>query len=176
MNKFDSILDLIRDSTLIQLRPREVSSEGARLWGQLELQLPGGMKDRVALQIVEDAERSRELRPGSVIIESSSGSTAEGLARVGAAKGYRVIIVTDPRLDEITIGIVLEVYSEERAFVPITHISDQIDVKVTQATCGGSYIFFPPAYRVCKKVGFHVFRSAARSICSRHEQVAITVG
>ncbi|HEX4603807.1 MAG TPA: cysteine synthase family protein [Candidatus Angelobacter sp.] len=102
MNKFDSILDLIRHSTLIQLRPREISSEGASLWGQLELQLPGGMKDRVALQIVEDAERSGELRPGSVIIESSSGSTAEGLARVGAAKGYKVIIVTDPRLDEIT--------------------------------------------------------------------------
>jgi cysteine synthase A len=102
MNKFDSILDLIRHTTLIQLRPREISSEGASLWGQLELQLPGGMKDRVALQIVEDAERSGELRPGSVIVESSSGSTAEGLARVGAAKGYKVIIVTDPRLDEIT--------------------------------------------------------------------------
>ncbi len=102
MNKFNSILDLIRHSTLIQLRPRAISSEGASLWGQLELQLPGGMKDRIALQIVEDAERAGELRPGSIIIESSSGSTAEGLARVGAAKGYKVIIVTDPRLDEIT--------------------------------------------------------------------------
>jgi cysteine synthase A len=102
MNRFDSVLDLIRNSTLIKLRPRAVSSEGAEIWGQLELQLPGGMKDRIALQIIEDAEHAGELRPGSVIVESSSGSTAEGLARVGAAKGYKVIIVTDPRMDEIT--------------------------------------------------------------------------
>lgn len=102
MNKFDSILDLIRHSTLIRVEPRAIASLGAALWGQLELQLPGGMKDRIALQIVEDAERSGELRPGDVIVESSSGSTAEGLARVGAAKSYHVIIVTDPRIDEIT--------------------------------------------------------------------------
>ena len=102
MNKFDSILDLIRNSSLMRLQPRAVSSEGANLWAQLELQLPGGMKDRVALQIIEDAERAGELKKGDVIVESSSGSTAEGLARVGAAKGYHVIIVTDPRLDEIT--------------------------------------------------------------------------
>ena len=102
MNKFDSILDLIRHSTLIRVQPREIATPGAALWGQLELQLPGGMKDRIALQIIEDAERCGELRPGFVIVESSSGSTAEGLARVGAAKGYRVIIVTDPRIDEIT--------------------------------------------------------------------------
>lgn len=102
MNKFDSILDVIRSSTLLRLQPRAISSPGANLWAQLELQLPGGMKDRIALQIVEDAERSGDLRPGDIILESSSGSTAEGLARVGAAKGYRVIIVTDPRIDEIT--------------------------------------------------------------------------
>ncbi len=102
MRKYDSILDLIRSSTLMRLRPRALAAEGASLWGQLELQLPGGMKDRVGLQIIEDAERSGLLRPGDVIVESSSGSMAEGLARVGAAKGYRVIIVTDPRMDEMT--------------------------------------------------------------------------
>ncbi|HLJ27389.1 MAG TPA: cysteine synthase family protein [Candidatus Angelobacter sp.] len=102
MNKYDSILELIQSSTLLRVRPREISTAGASLWAQLELQLPGGMKDRVGLQIIEDAERSGALRRGDVIVESSSGSMAEGLARVGSAKGYRVIIVTDPRLDEIT--------------------------------------------------------------------------
>src|SRR6478736_8018477 len=102
IHKYDSILDLIRSSTLLRVPPRAVSIARANLWAQLELQLPGGMKDRVGLQIIEDAERSGTLRPGDVIVESSSGSMAEGLARVGSAKGHRVIIVTDPRMDEIT--------------------------------------------------------------------------
>jgi cysteine synthase len=102
IHKYDSILDLIRSSTLLRVAPRAVSIARASLWAQLELQLPGGMKDRVGLQIIEDAERSGALRPGDVIVESSSGSMAEGLARVGSAKGHRVIIVTDPRMDEIT--------------------------------------------------------------------------
>ena len=59
------------------------------------------MKDRVALQMIEDAEATGALRPGGVIVESSSGTMGEGLARVGALKGYRVIIVSDPRLDDI---------------------------------------------------------------------------
>jgi cysteine synthase A len=60
------------------------------------------MKDRVALQMIEDAEAAGRLRPGAVIVESSSGTLAEGLARVAALKGYRLIIVSDPRLDAMT--------------------------------------------------------------------------
>jgi S-sulfo-L-cysteine synthase (3-phospho-L-serine-dependent) len=100
--KFDSILGLMKETTIVRIRPRGAARAGASLWAQLELQLPGAMKDRVGLQIIEDAERSGVLRPKDVIVESSSGSMAEALARVGAAKGYRVIIVSDPRLDEIT--------------------------------------------------------------------------
>ncbi len=102
MKRFDSILDLMKETTVVRIRPRAVSRAGAALWAQLELQLPGAMKDRVGLQVIEDAERSGVLRPRDIIVESSSGSMAEALARVGAAKGYRVIIVTDPRLDDIT--------------------------------------------------------------------------
>jgi cysteine synthase len=102
MNRFDSILDLMKETTVVRIRPRAISRAGAALWAQLELQLPGAMKDRVGLQIIEDAERSGALRPRDIIVESSSGSMAEALARVGAAKGYKVIIVTDPRLDDIT--------------------------------------------------------------------------
>src|SRR6185369_9007521 len=104
MAKRDSVLDLIRDCTLVRIAGRAIARPGAELWAQLELALPGAMKDRVALQMIEDAEASRALQPGGVIVESSSGTMAEGLARVGALKGYRVIIVSDPRLDEITIA------------------------------------------------------------------------
>jgi S-sulfo-L-cysteine synthase (3-phospho-L-serine-dependent) len=97
-----SPLDLIRDVCLVPITPRHPSLARAPLWAQLELGLPGGMKDRVALRMVEDAEARGALCKGGVIVESSSGSLAEGLARVGALKGYRVTIVTDPRIDELT--------------------------------------------------------------------------
>ncbi len=108
MRKYTSLLDLMKDSPLVAIAPREDGNghdEGAgraQLWAQLELALPGGMKDRPALQIVEEAEAEGLLQPGGVIVESSSGTMAEGLARAGALKGYRVIIVTDPRIDALT--------------------------------------------------------------------------
>lgn len=110
-----SILDLMRESPLLALRGRGARSVHGRLWAKLELALPGGMKDRVALQIVEDAEAAGLLQPGALIVESSSGTLAEGLARVGAIKGYPVLIVTDPRLDPVThakliaLGAIVEV-------------------------------------------------------------------
>jgi cysteine synthase len=102
MRKYESILDLMKDSPLVAIPPFGGEAPGARLWAQLELALPGGMKDRPALQILEEAEAAGLLRPGGVVVESSSGTMAEGLARAGALKGYRVIIVTDPRIDTLT--------------------------------------------------------------------------
>lgn len=102
MPRYASVLDLMRGSPLVALRGRSRSRPRARLWAKLECALPGAMKDRVALAIIERAEVAGVLRPGDLIVESSSGTMAEGLARVGALKGYRVIIVTDPRIDELT--------------------------------------------------------------------------
>lgn len=113
--KANSVLDLMRESPLVALRGRGARSVQGRLWAKLELALPGGMKDRVALQILEDAEAAGLLQPGGLIVESSSGTLAEGLARVGAIKGYPVVIVTDPRLDPVTdaklraLGAIVEV-------------------------------------------------------------------
>jgi S-sulfo-L-cysteine synthase (3-phospho-L-serine-dependent) len=113
--KAGSVLDLMRGSPLVALRGRAVARPRARLWAKLECFLPGAMKDRVALHMIEQAEARGDLQPGGVIAESSSGTMAEGLARVGALRGYRVIIVTDPRIDAITraklecLGATLEV-------------------------------------------------------------------
>ncbi|WP_224250216.1 cysteine synthase family protein [Hyalangium gracile] len=102
MLKVSNVLELMKNTPLVALRGRAVSKPRARLWAKLEMAMPGQMKDRVAFKMVTDAEASGVLRPGGVIVESSSGTMAEGLARVGCIKGYRVIIVTDPRIDVST--------------------------------------------------------------------------
>ncbi len=119
MTKVLSVLDLMKDTPLVSLKGRARSRPRARLWAKLELAMPGQMKDRVALRAIEDAEAKGILQPGGLVVESSSGTLAEGLARVGAVKGYRVVIVTDPRIDEPTaaklraLGAELEVVSND---------------------------------------------------------------
>jgi cysteine synthase A len=87
-----NVLELIGDTPLVQLQriPRPGS---ARILGKLESLNPGGsVKDRIALAMVEEAERSGRLKPGDTIVEPTSGNTGIGLAMVAAVKGYRLIL------------------------------------------------------------------------------------
>ncbi len=69
-------------------------SGSAAIWVKLEGRNPGGsVKDRIALAMIEAAERDGRLKPGGVIVEPTSGNTGIGLAMVGAVKGYRVILI-----------------------------------------------------------------------------------
>jgi cysteine synthase (EC 2.5.1.47) len=71
-----------------------VNHAGAEVLIKLECFNPGGsIKDRAALAMINEAEKSGKLKPGGVIIEPTSGNTGVGLAMIGAARGYRVIIV-----------------------------------------------------------------------------------
>src|SRR5690348_4830377 len=68
--------------------------DGAEVWNKQERANPGGsIKDRIALSMVEDAERSGKLKPGGTIVEPTSGNTGIGLAMVAAVKGYKLILV-----------------------------------------------------------------------------------
>lgn len=92
---YSSAEQLIGGTPLLELRHIE-EAEGleARLLAKLESFNPGGSaKDRVARAMLDDAEARGVLKPGAVIIEPTSGNTGIGLASVGAARGYRVIIV-----------------------------------------------------------------------------------
>ncbi len=88
----DSVLDLIGETPLVRLR-RVAPPDGARVLAKLESQNPAGsVKDRIALAMIEAAEREGRLRPGDTIVEPTSGNTGVGLAMVAAVKGYRLIL------------------------------------------------------------------------------------
>ncbi len=90
----DNILDLIGNTPLIRLK-------GERICAKAEFLNPGGsIKDRVALAMLEGAERDGKLHAGSVIVEPTSGNTGIGLALVGRLKGYRVRIVMPEGMSE----------------------------------------------------------------------------
>ncbi len=75
--------------------------DGRGFWAKLEGANPGGMKDRPALFMVEQAKRRGELAPGATIIESTSGTLGLGLALAGIVHGHPVILVTDPGMEPL---------------------------------------------------------------------------
>jgi cysteine synthase A len=97
-----SILEAIGNTPLVRLR-RCVPTNGAELWLKLEYCNPSGsMKDRMALAMIEGAERDGQISPGDTIVEYTGGSTGPALALVCGAKGYRALIV------------IADCYTEER--------------------------------------------------------------
>jgi cysteine synthase len=89
----ESILEAIGNTPLVRLR-RVVPANGAELWLKLEYRNPtGSMKDRMALAMIEGAERDGLISPGDTIVEYTGGSTGPALALVCRAKGYRALIV-----------------------------------------------------------------------------------
>jgi cysteine synthase A len=92
-SKFVNSLELIGDTPLVKLNS-VVPKNGANIFAKMEFFNPGGsVKDRIALAMIEDAEKKGLLKPGSTIIEPTSGNTGIGLALVGAVKGYNVVLV-----------------------------------------------------------------------------------
>jgi len=90
--KAESILGLIGNTP--HLRLSRLFGTDISVWIKLERNNPGGsIKDRIALAMVEDAENRGLLKPGSIIIEPTSGNTGIGLAMVAALMGYRIILV-----------------------------------------------------------------------------------
>ena len=90
--KANSILETIGNTPHIRIN--RLFGDKAEVWIKSERSNPGAsIKDRIALSMVEDAERSGKLKPGGTIVEPTSGNTGIGLAMVAAVKGYRLILV-----------------------------------------------------------------------------------
>jgi cysteine synthase A len=92
MAKANTILETIGRTPHVRIN--RLFGPNAQVWVKNERANPGGsVKDRIALAMIEDAEKSGRLKPGGVIIEPTSGNTGVGLALVAAVKGYRLILV-----------------------------------------------------------------------------------
>src|ERR671937_2649886 len=88
-----TVLSAIGNTPLVRLR-RLAPANGAELWVKLEYLNPtGSMKDRMALSMIDGAERDGLIAPGTTVVEYTGGSTGPALALVCRAKGYRALIV-----------------------------------------------------------------------------------
>ena len=94
-----SILDLIGNTPVVQAR--RLDAGPCQLFLKLENQNPGGsIKDRIALSMIEAAEREKKIQPGSLLVEATAGNTGLGLALVAAQKGYRLLIVVPDKMSQ----------------------------------------------------------------------------
>ncbi|MEU1307735.1 cysteine synthase family protein [Streptomyces cinnamoneus] len=94
---YENVLELLGGTPVLRVR-NVLPDARSRIYVKMEGFNPAGsVKDRAAVHMVEEAERRGELRPGATIIESTSGNFGKALALIGAVKGYRVILVVDPK-------------------------------------------------------------------------------
>lgn len=97
---YDNVLQCVGDTPIVRLNS-VVGDLQANVFAKLEMLNPGGsIKDRIALQIIADAEESGALKPGGNIVEGTSGNTGAGLAMVGAVRGYNCTFVMPDKQSE----------------------------------------------------------------------------
>jgi len=118
--KYDNILQTIGTTPVVRLQ-RMGGTAAAELWVKIEGFNPAGsIKDRPALNMIEDAERRGMLRPGDTIIEPTSGNTGIGLAMVAAVKGYRAVMVMAEDMSEERKAL-MRAYGAELVLTPAQH-------------------------------------------------------
>ena len=105
-NPQSTILDLIGNTPI--LRVRNIDTGPCELYIKLENQNPGGsIKDRIALSMIEAAEREGRLKPGGMLVEATAGNTGLALALVAAQKGYKLTLVIPDKMSQEKISHLL---------------------------------------------------------------------
>jgi cystathionine beta-synthase len=131
MQVHESLIELFGNTPLVRLRkvtrPLYVEGPGPAVLAKVEYFNPGGsVKDRIALRMLEAAERSGELQPGGTIVEPTSGNTGIGLAIVAQEKGYKCLFVCPDKVAQDKIAV-LRAYGAEVVVCPTTVSPDHPD-------------------------------------------------
>ncbi|UCF06621.1 MAG: cysteine synthase A [bacterium] len=113
----DNVLELVNDTPLVRLN-RLPTKGGATVWAKLEMfNAAGSVKDRIALSMIDTAEREGVLEPETIVVEPTSGNTGIGLAMVCAVKGYRLIL-TMPETMSMERRTLLKAFGAELVLTP----------------------------------------------------------
>jgi cysteine synthase A len=141
-----NILELIGGTPLVQLK-RMVPSGSAEVWVKCEQFNPGGsVKDRIALAMIEAAERDGKITPGkSVIVEPTSGNTGIGLALVCAVKGYHLIL-TMPESMSLERRSLLKAYGAELILTPAERTMEGAVVRAEELCAKFPHYFMPQQF------------------------------
>lgn len=132
-NVFENVLQAVGDTPLIRLR-KVIDDSPHTFWAKVEYFNPGGsVKDRIAIEIIEAAEKKGLLKPGGTIVEATSGNTGLGLALVAAVKGYKCVFVMPDKISEEKRAI-LRAYGAEVIITPtaVEHDDPRSYISVTQ--------------------------------------------
>lgn len=115
---YDNVLELVGDTPLVRINPPGLNPDAATLVAKIEYLNPGGsVKDRIAISMVEAAERDGSLQPGGTIVEPTSGNTGVGLAIAAQQRGYKCIFICPDKVSEDKIAT-LRAYGAEVVVCP----------------------------------------------------------
>jgi cysteine synthase A len=145
MPRQKSIVDLIGNTPMVKLN-KLAEADHAEVWAKLESFNPGGsVKDRPALAMIEDAEKSGRLKKGMTIVEPTSGNTGIGLAMVAAVRGYRIIL-TMPESMTVERRRLLEAYGAELVLTPADKGMKGAIAKADELAVSGREFFKPDQF------------------------------
>ena len=159
---YTNVLDLIGNTPLMSLE----QTTGLQIYAKAEFLNPGGsIKDRIALNMIEQAEKDGKLRPGMTIIEPTSGNTGIGLALAGVRKGYRVIIVMPENMSEERKKIIRALGAELVLTDPKLSIGGSVD-KALEIASGSDEYFVPQQFQNPANPDIH-YRTTAVELCEQ---------
>jgi cysteine synthase len=120
---YENVLSLIGNTPLVRLR-RVPPARAATVWAKCEQLNPGGsVKDRIALAMIEGAEKAGRIKPGDTVVEPTSGNTGIGLALVCARKGYKLVL-TMPESMSLERRALLQAYGVEIVLTPADRVME----------------------------------------------------